>query len=285
MTSYGSIPAPCSSGGRHAPVAEAARQQDTEAVVEMLAQGHRADSQDPEGNTALHWVAWFRLDSLLHSLLARGARADVGNASGECPVHLAAKSTNVAALDAMTRANRALLSLRDCDGFTAFILSARTDNCAIMEWMYLKGASVEEQDDNGRTALHWACYNGNRKTVQWLLSRSASIIHRDREGMTALHWAALKGHEQVVDMLMSVGAAELVDVPNCAGETPISLAMRKNNRYLLGVLHKPSTTYWEGRIYRTTTMPTSSCASSLTTLLFLRLSSRQASPPGILTPW
>ncbi|CAE7245723.1 unnamed protein product [Symbiodinium natans] len=204
----------------------------------MLSQGHRVDGQDSEGNTALHWAAWFRLDTLLSPLLERRARPDVGNDSGECPVHWAAKSSNVAALDAMTRANRALLSLRDCDGFTAFVLSAQTDNSPMMEWMYLKGVSMEEQDDYGRTALQWACYKGNKKTVQWLLSRSASIVHRDREGMTALHWAALKGHEQVADMLMDVGAVELLDVPDCAGETPIALAMRKRNRYLVGAFHK-----------------------------------------------
>mmetsp|Transcript_7817 Transcript_7817/g.18068 ORF Transcript_7817/g.18068 Transcript_7817/m.18068 type:complete len:681 (+) Transcript_7817:69-2111(+) len=242
MANYGN-PAP-SSGGRYASVAEAAQQQNTEAVMEMLAQGYRVDGQDPEGNTALHWVSWFRLDSLLNTLLERRARPDAGNHSGECPVHWAAKSSNVAALDAMTRANRALLSLRDCDGFTSFILSAQTDNCGIMEWMYLKGVSVEEQDDYGRTALQWACYKGNKRTVQWLLSRGASIVHRDHEGMTAVHWAAFKGQEQIADMLMDVGAVELLDVPDVSGETPIALAMRKKNRYMVGVFHKCQIFYY-----------------------------------------
>eukprot|EP00913_Durusdinium_trenchii_P023771 g22325.t1 len=118
---------------------------------------------------------------MLNSLLERRARADAANLSGECPVHWATKSSNVTALDAMTRGNRGLLSTRDCDGFTPFIISAQTDNAPVMEWMYLKGISIEEQDDYGRTALQWACYKGNRRTVQWLLSRSASIVHRDHE--------------------------------------------------------------------------------------------------------
>ncbi|CAJ1359526.1 unnamed protein product [Effrenium voratum] len=219
-------------------VAEAAQSQNIDAVLEMLAQGYRVDSQGPDGNTALHWVAWFRLDSLLSTLLEKRARPDIGNQSGECPVHWAAKAANVTALDAMTRGNRGLLSVRDCDGFTAFIISAQTDNAPVMEWMYLKGISVEEQDDWGRTALQWACYKGNRKTVQWLLSRSASIVHRDHEGMTAIHWAALKGHEQVAEMLLDVGAVELLDVPDAAGDTPVALAMRKKNRYLVMSFHK-----------------------------------------------
>ena len=238
MKSSGSIPTRSISGGRYASVADAAAQQNTEAVNEMLSQGYRADGQDSDGNTALHYAALFRLDSLLIPLLTKQARPDIGNNSGECAVHWAAKSSNVKALDAMTGANRAVLSMRDCDGFTAFVVSAQNDNCPVMEWMYLKGVSLEEQDDYGRTALQWACYKGNKKTVQWLLSRGASIVHRDLDGMTALHWAAMQGHTVVAEMLMEVGAVELLDVPDCAGETPITLAMKKRSRYLVFAFHK-----------------------------------------------
>ncbi|CAE7839354.1 Ankrd24 [Symbiodinium sp. CCMP2592] len=143
--------------------------------------------QDSDGNTALHYAALFRLDSSLNPLLERRARPDVGNSSGECAVHWAAKSSNVIALDAMTRASRAFLSMRDCDGFTVFVVSAEMDNCPVMELnrhvgkpylqprgselcrrTYLKGVSLEEQDDYGRTALQWACYEGNKKTTACL---------------------------------------------------------------------------------------------------------------------
>jgi len=223
---------------RFASVAEAAQAQSTEAVMELLAQGYSVDGQDLDGNTALHWCSWFRLDSLAQKLMEMKARPDIGNSSGETPVHWAAKSSNVTALDAMTRADRGLLSLRDCDGFTPFIISAQNDNAPVMEWMFLKGISVEEQDDWGRTALQWACYKGHRRTVQWLLSRSASIVHRDHEGMTAMHWAALKGHEQAAEMLLDVGAVHLLHVPDAAGDTPIALAMRKKNRYMVLCFHK-----------------------------------------------
>ncbi|CAE7750645.1 osm1, partial [Symbiodinium necroappetens] len=222
----------------YASIAEAAAQQNPQAVVEMLSQGHKAEYQDADGNTALHYAVWFRLDSLLTPLLERGARPDIPNNSGECAVHWAANSSNVIALDAMTKANRALLSIRDHDGFTAFLLSAQSDNCPVMEWLYLKGVGLEEQDDCGRTALQWACHKGNKKTVQWLLSRSASIVHRDREGMTALHHAALQGHTLVAEMLMEVGAVHLLDVPDSAGETPIELAMHKGKRHLVLDFHK-----------------------------------------------
>ena len=244
MASYGSPtpqPAPCNGAtqnNRFSTVAEAVQHQNIDAVMEMLSQGHRVDSQGPDGNTALHWAALFRLDSVLNTLLERRARPDIGNLSTECAVHWATKSSNVTALEAMTRGNRGLLSARDCDGFTPFIIAAQTDNAPVMEWMYLKGISVEEQDDYGRTPLQWACYKGNRRAVQFLLSRSASIVHRDHEGMTAIHWASMKGEDQICEMLLDVGAVELLDVPDAAGDTPIALAVRKKNRQLVITFHK-----------------------------------------------
>ena len=206
--------------------------------MEMLAQGYRVDGQDSLGNTALHWIAYFRLDTLLSPVLEKRARPDIVNNCGESPVHFAAMSAYAAGLDAMTQANRALLSLHDMDGHTPFIAAAKQDNSPIMEWMYLQGISTEEPDHDGRTALHWACYNGNKKTVQWLLSRSASIVHRDRDGMTAIHWAAMKGHELIADMLMEVGAVKLLDVPDRNGVTPIEFAAQKKNRYMVASFHK-----------------------------------------------
>lgn len=224
---------------RFASIAEAAQAQNLDAVFEMLSsQGYNINAQDHDGNTALHWGSWFKLQSLVTRLLDLKARADVGNQFRETAVHWAAKSSNVLALDAMTKADRGLLSQGDSDGFTPFIISAQNDNCPAMEWMYLKGISVEEQDNWGRTALQWACYKGNRRTVQWLLSRSANVAHRDHEGMTAIHWAALKGYEQAAEMLLDVGAVQLLHVADAAGDTPITLAVRKKNRYLVLCFHK-----------------------------------------------
>eukprot|EP00971_Amphidinium_carterae_P243571 4837048-Amphidinium_carterae.1 len=74
--------------------------------------------------------------------------------------------------------------------------------------------------------------------------QSASIAHRDHEGMTAVHWAALKGsptcarHDHVAEMLMDVGGVHLLHVPDAAGDTPIALAVRKRNRFLVLSFHK-----------------------------------------------
>jgi len=222
----------------YASVVEAAFAQDVAAVGDLLGRGFDVNGQDAEGNSALHWAAWFKLNALVSRLLERGARPDLANAVGETAVHLAAKASNLTALEVISGGDYMLLSPRDRDGMTPFIISALHDSAPVAEWLYLKGISVEEQDDLGRTALHWACYRGHPRTVQWLLSRSASIVHRDHDGMTAMHWAAEKGRVQVVEMLLNVGAVQMLDVPNVAGDTPIALATRKQQLYLVLLFHK-----------------------------------------------
>mmetsp|Transcript_46713 Transcript_46713/g.150092 ORF Transcript_46713/g.150092 Transcript_46713/m.150092 type:complete len:217 (-) Transcript_46713:1350-2000(-) len=190
------------------------------------------------------------------------------------------------------RHDRSLLSQRDLDGFTPFILCAQNDNCQLMEWMYFKGVSVEEQDNLGRTALHWAAYRGNRKTVQWLLSRSASIVHRDHEGTTAVHWAALKNKYQL-PICSSTSAACTCLISRTAWGRHRSCwrsAPRTRTLWRVSSRRKCFSFSSAGRIYRGTTTPTSSSASCWSlypfgpswlrqaSLLFIRTSSLHGLP-------
>lgn len=200
-------------------------------MFEMLLAGADPDSRDIDGNTALHWAVWFRQDNLLRRLLLV-CKLDARNNVGETSMHWAARCANMLALQELYQESRALLSMRDMEGITPFLILAQTDNAPMMEWMYLKGLSLEEQDDTARTALHWACYKGHRRTVQWLLSRNADITHGDKEGLTPMHWAAIKGFNEVADMLMLVGAVKMLHVVDSLGDSPMSLAQSQQNWYM-----------------------------------------------------
>lgn len=230
---------PTASRPRYTNMSEAAQAQAVHEVLEMLHNGHPVEEKDSDGNTSLHWAAWFKIDALLYKLLDAGAKPDACNLSNETPVHWAAKSAYLAGLDALTKGNRVILCDRDIDGFSAFILAAQHDSPGIMEWMFLKGGvSIEEQDNHGRTALHWACYKGHKRVCHYLLSRNASILHRDHEGTTCLHWAAMRGHHEIALMLLDVGAVHLIDSEDGSGDTPMELARRKGNTYIVGTFYK-----------------------------------------------
>jgi len=218
-------------------LAKAANHGSVDAALELIQNGADLNTVDDDGNTALHWAAWFNLDTLAEKLISKGCDPKIQNQWGEIAAHWAAKCSNTHVLN-LLKHDISLLSARDMDGFTLLIISAQNDNIGIMEWLYLRGVSVEEQDNLGRTALHWACYKGRRKAVQWLLSRAALVAHRDHDGTTAIHWAALKGHDVISEMLIDVGAARLLSVPDSTGDTPIALASRKKHNYLTYCFYK-----------------------------------------------
>mmetsp|Transcript_116922 Transcript_116922/g.268330 ORF Transcript_116922/g.268330 Transcript_116922/m.268330 type:complete len:709 (-) Transcript_116922:166-2292(-) len=223
-----------------ATVAEAAQMQAEGAVEDLIRSGMDPNTRDSHGNTGLHWAVWFNNPGLISFLLQSGASMELGNSAGETPVHWAAKAGHLRELASVAGGQILgwLVTHRDNDGFTPFIVSAQFDGCAAMEWMYLRGVCIEDQDNLGRTALHWACYKGHRKTTQWLLSRGANIRHREVSGMTPLHWCAHKGHDQLANMLIDAGGVDLCNAPDSSGVTPVKLARKKGYLYFEFCLQK-----------------------------------------------
>lgn len=224
---------------------QAAQNHDVMAAGTLLSQpGADLNARDRHGNTVLHWTAWHLAANSSHRALFKqlvkwpGVDVQARNRLGETPAHWAAKAGCIEALHELSALDRSVLSARDEEGITPFLMCAQNDLVDTMEWLYLYGGvSIEEQDNVGRTALHWACYHARTKAVTYLLSRAASVGHRDHEGMTAVHWAVAKDASvegrTTMDWLMRVGGSLLVDAPNLLGETPVATAWRKSNLSLV----------------------------------------------------
>ncbi|PFH32390.1 DHHC zinc finger domain-containing protein [Besnoitia besnoiti] len=90
------------------------------------------------------------------------------------------------------------------------------DLLKILEFIYLHGASLEEQNASGDTALFLAAKHGNLHAVQWLVARGASMNHRDHTGGTVLHAAVAKtggfaAEDDPLQFLCENGAVKLID--------------------------------------------------------------------------
>lgn len=68
----------------------AARQEDTRSVATALVRGANVDSQDSEGNTALHWAVKYGNQNLMRLLLGCGAQLFANN-QHHSPLSLAIK--------------------------------------------------------------------------------------------------------------------------------------------------------------------------------------------------
>ena len=94
----------------------------------------------------------------------------------------------------------------------------------------------DARDAHGNSALHMAVANGHTDVVRVLLSRRNAepfatrgpdsfqrfLDAQNESGSTALHWGAQNNRKEAVRLLCEAGAR--VDIPNAAGNTPLTEA-------------------------------------------------------------
>lgn len=89
-------------------------------------------------------------------------------------------------------------------------------------------------DFDYRSPLHSCAWQGNHKVMELLLFYGASGDHACKQGATALGISAQEGHENCVAILLQYGANP--HKSDHCGRTPIKLAMKSNNIYILRLL-------------------------------------------------
>lgn len=137
---------------------------------------------------------------------------DVLNANAESPLHLAAQTLTVPAVQALV-AHGAALDLPDAKGRSPLHLvclaRARWDNKAAAAARYkcaeilLKAGALSLADASGSTPLHACCDVGDAQCVE-LLVKSGAAQTTDENGDTPLHVAAAKGHLECMKTLLWV---------------------------------------------------------------------------------
>ncbi|KAJ0166505.1 Ankyrin-3 [Colletotrichum tanaceti] len=85
------------------------------------------------------------------------------------------------------------------------------------------------------TPLHLATYFGLSDTIRLLVSRGSDINARTAVGITPLHMAVLHQNEPTAALLLELGACHL---KTKRWETPLDIAMSKNNRRLMDLVSK-----------------------------------------------
>jgi TPR repeat protein len=205
-----------------APLANAAEQRDTAAVVRLL-QGHvDVNIAQPDGATALHWAAHWDDVGLARELLTAGARAQVVNDYGVSPLTLAAVNGSAAMLglllDAGANPNTKLPS-----GETAIMTAVESGSLAAVERLVAAGADPNaSQISKGQTALMWAAAKGQTEIARILIARGADVRALSKGGTTALMFAARAGSIETCQLLMTAGAS--VDARAVDGSTALLIA-------------------------------------------------------------
>lgn len=90
--------------------------------------------------------------------------------------------------------------------------------------------------ESGQTRLHVIAENdgdAGLKAARRLLDRSASLAGTDRYGNTPVHVAVSRGSRDLFDLFMEYGGDACLNTPNEQGDTPLTLAIRKRDGFMI----------------------------------------------------
>ena len=87
------------------------------------------------------------------------------------------------------------------------VIASDVGNPRIVEALILKGANVNDTDDNGLTSLMKASIYGNQDVIKLLLSHGIDIHIKSNNNATAILYASLHSEKEAVQLLLSEGAS------------------------------------------------------------------------------
>lgn len=214
------------SAANDAPLINAVRAENTDAVRALLKQ--RVDVNVPagDGSTALHWAVHRDNLTTVDLLLRAGARANVSSDLGVTPLYLACTNRSGTMvrklLEAGANPNATLVR-----GETVLMECARAGTVDGVRALLATGADVNAKEStHGQTALMWAASQKHAGVVEALLELGADVRARSRI------------YTQTVKNADRTGNREPVSTVERGGSTPLLFAVRAGDvesvRLLLG---------------------------------------------------
>jgi ankyrin repeat protein len=159
-----------------APVADAARDGDAEAVRSLLKAGADVNAAQGDGMTALHWAAANDDAPMAEMLVYAGANLEAATRVGAyTPLLVASKAGSTGAISALLEAGSDA-DARTTTGVTALHLAAAADDAASIEQLLAHGADADVRDfSRGQTPLMFAAARNRVAAMGALIEAGADL--------------------------------------------------------------------------------------------------------------
>jgi ankyrin repeat protein len=164
-----------------APLIDAARNGDVEAVRSLLAEGAYVNTAQGDGMTGLHWAAEGGHAAVADLLLAAGAAVEARTrVGGYTPLHLASRSGHGSIANALLDAGADPGVTTTGSGVTPLHLAAAAfDGADAVSALLRSGAKVDAlESSSGQTPLMFAAVYGRAEVVAVLLEHGANPATR-----------------------------------------------------------------------------------------------------------
>ncbi|KAF7530955.1 hypothetical protein G7054_g9349 [Neopestalotiopsis clavispora] len=164
--------------------------------------------------------------SLIKSLLNKGADTEVRDGDGATPLLRAVSNGNISILKLLYE-NGANAHARAAGNVTALHLSAGRGHHLITLYLLECGIYVDARSLDGKTALHASARHGHQDIVELLLENGAGNGYTTVDGKTALHCSAEQGHLGIVKCLVNRGV--VLGSKTVDGKSALDLAVEEEH--------------------------------------------------------
>lgn len=194
---------------------------DVDAVRRVIAEDPAAaNARGPAGESPLLAAIYRNADAIV-ALLAERRDLDL---------HEAAVLGDLERVRALLTEDRARVTSRSADGWTALHLAAFYGKRGVAELLLARGADLAALSSNqmANTPLHAALAGReDADVVALLIARGADVNARGAMGYTPLHIAASRGNASLVERLLSSGAKAMARTED--GKTPALIATERGH--------------------------------------------------------
>eukprot|EP00112_Aurelia_sp_Birch-Aquarium-sp1_P009817 Seg213.4 transcript_id=Seg213.4/GoldUCD/mRNA.D3Y31 product="Nuclear factor NF-kappa-B p100 subunit" protein_id=Seg213.4/GoldUCD/D3Y31 len=190
------------------------------------------NAQNSHGQTPLHIATIMGQGDVVKLLLQSGAILQLQNNDGDTSIHLATKLGKIACLMTLCEsATKEILNIGNDSGEVPLHLAVKSENLQAFGLFLQKGADVSFRNKmTGMTALHFAVEKENKEMVERLLELEADVNAQTTNGNTPLHSLLRAEQRNTVILLLEKGAD--INAKNKDGKSPHDLADKTMQRFM-----------------------------------------------------